>query len=94
MIFPTLVEHLDKALCSYGMVPTRADRCYYVLYSTQSRERTRNQRNYTQWHDTSNISIKARVRTEADAAYEKILDPIAVSPATGNFRSWKKSFCR
>ena len=25
---------LDKALCSYGMVPTRADRCCYVLYST------------------------------------------------------------
>ena len=32
------------------------------------------------------------MRTEADAAYEKILDPIAVSPATGNFRSWKNLF--
>ena len=31
---------LDNALRSYGMVPTRADRCCYVLYSTQSRERT------------------------------------------------------
>ena len=31
---------LDKALCSCGMVPTRADRCCYVLYSIQSRERT------------------------------------------------------
>ena len=30
----------DKVLCSYGMVPTRADRCCYVLYSVQSRERT------------------------------------------------------
>ena len=30
---------LDKALCSYGMVLTRADRCCYVLYSKQSRER-------------------------------------------------------
>ena len=37
---------LDRALCSYGMVPMRADRC---------------------------------VRTEADAAYEKMLDPIAGS---------------
>ena len=27
---------LDKALCSYGTVPMRADRCCYVLYSTQS----------------------------------------------------------
>ena len=36
---------LDKALCSYGMVPTRADRCCYVLCSTQSRERTWKQNN-------------------------------------------------
>ena len=27
---------LDKALCSFGMIPTRADRCCYVLYSTQT----------------------------------------------------------
>ena len=31
---------LDKAPCCYGMVLTRADRCCYVLYSTQPRERT------------------------------------------------------
>ena len=29
---------LDKALCSYGMVPTCADRCCYVLCSLQSRK--------------------------------------------------------
>ena len=38
---------LDKALRSYGMVPTRADRCCYVLYSIQSRERTWKQNNIT-----------------------------------------------
>ena len=27
---------LDKALSGYGMVPTRADRCCYVLYSSQN----------------------------------------------------------
>ena len=27
---------LDEALCGFGMVPTRADRCCYVLYSTQT----------------------------------------------------------
>ena len=27
---------MDKALCSYGMVPTRADRCCYVFYSNQT----------------------------------------------------------
>ena len=31
---------LDKALRSYGMVPTRADRCCSLLYSANSRERT------------------------------------------------------
>ena len=36
---------LDKALCTYVMVPTRADRCCYVLYSSQTRERTWNQHN-------------------------------------------------
>ena len=30
---------LDMSLRSYGMVPTRADRCCCVLYSTQPRER-------------------------------------------------------
>ena len=29
------------------------------------------------------ISMNSRVRTEADAVYEKMLDPIARSPATG-----------
>ena len=32
---------LDKALRTYGMTPTRTDRCCYVLYSIQSRERAR-----------------------------------------------------
>ena len=30
---------LDKALRTYGVIPTRADRCCYVLYSIHSRER-------------------------------------------------------
>ena len=56
---------LDKTLVSYGMVSPRAKRCCYVLYFTQSCDRTRNQNNSTQWHD---------------AAFEKMLDPIAGSP--------------
>ena len=67
---------LDTALCSHGMVPTRADRCCYVLYSIQSRERTWKQNNSTQWHDIGNILTKPRVRTEADVAFEKKLDPL------------------
>ena len=42
-----------------------------------------NKNNTTQWHDTGNISNKSRVRTEVDATCEKMLDPIAGSPATG-----------
>ena len=59
---------LDKALCGYGMVPTRADGCCYVSYSTHSRERTRNPNNSTHNHD---------------AVFEKMLNPIAGSPAAG-----------
>ena len=42
-----------------------------------------NKHQTAQWHDTGNISNKPRVGTEADAAYEKMLDPIAGGPATG-----------
>ena len=59
---------LDQALCTYGKVPTRADRCCCVSYSIKSRERNWKQNNSTHCHD---------------AAYEKMLDPIAGSPATG-----------
>ena len=42
-----------------------------------------NTNNTTQWRDTGNISVTPRVTTEADDAFEKMLDPIARSPATG-----------
>ena len=67
---------LDKALCGYGMVPTRADRRCCVLYSTQTRDSTH-------WNNTSNISNESRARSEGDATFEKMLDPIEGSPATG-----------
>ena len=65
------------------MVSTRADRCCYVLYSIQWRQRTWKQSNSTQRHGTSNILTELRVRAEVDAAFEEMLDPIAGSPATG-----------
>ena len=42
---------LDKALCGCGMVPTRADRCCYVLCPAHTRERTWNRKYSTQWHN-------------------------------------------
>ena len=77
---------LDQAVCSLGMVPTRADPCCYVLYSTQSRVRTLEPwrlKTIAQEHGTSNVLTVSRERSEMDAAFEKMLDPIAGSPAAG-----------
>ena len=68
---------LDKALCSYGTVPTRADRCCYVLYSMDWRERAWNQGDHSQRTNTKeNISIKQRERIEADDACTKSWIPM------------------
>ena len=53
-----------------------------MLYSMQSRERTCNQTYCTQWHDTSDISLEPYARSQRDAAFEKMLDPIESSSAT------------
>ena len=80
---------LDKALCSYDMVPTRGDRCCYVLLSIQSHERAREylgQWAVAQQNDTKDAFTKSRDQSEVEAAFEKALDPIAGSPATLKFR--------
>ena len=88
---------LDKALRGCDMVPRRADRCCYVLYSTQPRERTwKNweQNTIAQQHGTKDVLTELRERSEMDAAFEKTLDPIEGSPATGKIRSWdRQSLC-
>ena len=76
---------LYKALCSYGMVPTRADRLCCVLYSSQSRERAWEpwrQKTIAQSHSTGNVLTESRARSK-NGCFEKMLDPIAGSPATG-----------
>ena len=60
----------DKALCSCGMVPTRADRLCCVLYSTQSRERAWEpwrQKIIAQSHGTGNVLTESRERSKMDA---------------------------
>ena len=81
---------LDKALRSHGMVPTRADRCCYVLYSIQSSELAWEhwgQRTIAQQHGTGDALAESRERSEMEAAFEKKKKkrwiPIAGSPATG-----------
>ena len=75
---------LDTALRSYGMVPTRADRCCYALYSNHTCKQNWNKTCSTQGHGTKDISLESRARSEGDAAFEKTLDSIEGSPATGN----------
>ena len=85
---------LDKALCSYGMVPTRADRRCYVLLSIQSRERAREylgQWAVAQQNDTKDAFTKSRDQSEVEAAFERTLDPIAGSPATFKIRGRESS---
>ena len=63
---------LDKGLRSYGMVPTRAGRCCYVLYSIQSRERAWEhwgQRTIAQKHGTRDALTESRGRPEMEAAF-------------------------
>ena len=46
-------NRLDKSLRSYGLVPTRADRCCYVLYSAQPSTR------HVHWADDEQSSLAA-----------------------------------
>ena len=59
---------LDTALCRYGMVPTRADRCCYVLYSNQTCKQNWNKTCSTQGHGTKDISLESRARSEGDGS--------------------------
>ena len=65
---------LDKALRTHGMIPTRADRCFHVLYSIQSRERAREHRGQSsvaQQNDSKYAITKSREQSEVEAAFEK-----------------------
>ena len=73
---------LDAALRSYGMVPTRADRCCYVMYSLKSRKQAGEhwiQGAIAQQNGTKETFTDSREQSEMEAAFEKK----AGSPATG-----------
>ena len=79
--------HLDvKALRTYVMIPTRADRCCYVLYSIQSRERAQEhlgQGAVAQQNDTKDAFTNHVSNQRWRLHSKKTLDPIAGSPAAG-----------
>ena len=65
---------LDKALRSYGMVPTRADRCCYVLYSLQSRRQAWErwvQGAIAQQNGAKDAFTESGERSEMEAAFVK-----------------------
>ena len=65
---------VDKALLSYGLVPTRAGRCTYVLYSDGKKNAT----------STSSKGIAgSRPLTTIDEAVDFLMDPIARNNAQG-----------
>ena len=63
----------DLALRTYGTIPTRVDRCCYVLYSIQSRERAREhwgQRAVAQQNDTKDTFTKSREQSRVEGAFD------------------------
>ena len=74
---------LYKALCSYGMDPTRADRCCYVLCSTPMCKPNLNTKCSAQEYGANDIILESCVRSQGDAAFENMLDPIERSRASG-----------
>ena len=75
---------LDKALRSYGMLPTRADRFCHVLYSSQSRKQAWEhwiQGAIAQQNGTKDAITESLEQSEMEAAFAKTLDPLAGSPA-------------
>ena len=65
---------VDKALRSYGIVPTRADRCTYVLYGNlKDRTKGRHIRNNGQ----------APNKDPHEAAIDYLLDPVSGNNAQG-----------
>ena len=80
---------LDKALCSFGMVPTRADQCCYALYATQMCEKNWNKTCSTQGYDTTDISLESCARSQGDAAFEKCWIPWMEAQLQAN--PWQES---
>ena len=73
---------IDSALLSYGLVPTRADRCCYVLYGA-------NKYNPDQMktHMSKGEGSSPDVAKTIDTALEYLTDPVCGSPAAGKVTS-------
>ena len=69
---------IDKALRGYGMIPTRADRCTYVLYEPARAAGVK-----TRDTGLCRTSDKYNDLSTVEKAMDYLTDPIAGSPAKG-----------
>ena len=82
-------NRLDKALRSYGLVPTRADRCCYVLYSSASSLRRKSttqcgtKGSVTFADDLDTTVWEARAPTPTSASHTLLSNPQASETGGG-----------
>ena len=72
---------VDEKLRSYGLVPTRADRCTYVLYHENSRDKVLGPKS-PQRQDLKSFAPKNVMQT-LDSAVEYLMDPVTGSNCQG-----------
>jgi hypothetical protein len=70
---------IDASLRSYGMIPTRADRCCYVLYTGERSLKTPKQ----QKHQGTDFEDKGDIPISFEQAMDYLLDPASGSPSKG-----------
>ena len=86
---------VDEKLLSYGMIPTRADRCCYVLYSdTKYSDKPTKQLladtvedRYLMNKRSKSLELSPDVASTIDTALDYLTDPVSGSPAAGRVTS-------
>ena len=81
-------NRIDSSLHEYGMVPTRADRCTYVLYADNKADKQKSGATHSRGSTTQGKPPKRPSNTNSDVTVdddilEYLLDPVTGSPAKG-----------
>jgi hypothetical protein len=72
---------IDAALRSYGVIPTRADRCCYVAYKTATAPKPKGIEDSRSRSATENPLTMDTI----EAAMDLLMDPVAGSPSKGKY---------
>ena len=76
-------NRLDKSLRQYGLIPTRADRCCYVLYGKTKQVQFANNEETMEASSSTNKDIYPNQPFPLNQALDMLSDPIATSKAKG-----------